>query len=465
MTSDLSLMTAAEMTRAFRRRSLSPVEVVHAIYLRIRKLDPKLRIFAHLDEGQATAAAQASEARYRKSAPLSAIDGVPATVKDLLLVRGWPTLRGSTLIKRTQSWTEDAPSVARLREAGAVLIGKTTTPEFGWKGVTDSKLIGITRNPWNLERTSGGSSGGAAVAAALGMGVFHLGTDGGGSIRIPASFTGIFGLKPSFGRVPAYPASPFAAVAHTGPMARTATDAAQLLTIIARPDMRDPYALPYDGRDWTIGLNEGVAGMRIGYAKTINGVTVEPGVAAAVEAAIAQFQALGAEIELVELSLPGVAEVFAKHWLSGTAALRDTFDRAQWQEAVDPGLQAMAEGGSKFSAIDYIAAVKARDGYAITVNALFEHVDLLLTPTMPITAFEAGRDTPATGAYANWPGWSPFSHPFNLTKHPAASIPCGFVDGLPVGLQLVGPSFRDDVVLRAARAFESLVPITLPPQT
>ena len=465
MTSDPSLMTAADLTRAYRRRSLSPVEVVRWVYSRIRKHDPKMKIFVHLDEVQAIAAAQASEARYRKAAWLSPVDGVPATVKDLLLVRGWPTLRGSTLIKRNQSWDEDAPSVARLREAGAVLIGKTTTPEFGWKGVTDSRLMGITRNPWDLERTSGGSSGGAAVAAALGMGVFHLGTDGGGSIRIPASFTGIFGLKPSFGRVPAYPASPFAAVAHVGPMARTVTDAAELLTVIARPDMRDPYALPYDGRDWTIGLNEGVAGLRIGYAKTINGAAVEPGVAAAVDAATAQFQALGAEIELVELSLPGVAEVFAKHWLCATAALRDTFDLAQWRDEVDPGLQAMAEAGSKFSASDYIAAAKARDGCAVTVNALFEHVDLLLTPTMPITAFEAGRDTPASGAYANWPGWSPFSHPFNLSKHPAASIPCGFVDGLPVGLQLVGPSFRDDVVLRAARAYESLVPITLPTMT
>ncbi|MEI9982003.1 MAG: amidase [Aliidongia sp.] len=462
MTIDPALMNVSALTAAYRNGSLSPVETTRAVFDRIRGLDGRTNAFCHLDEAGALAAARESEARYRQGKWLSPVDGVPATVKDLILARGWPTLRGSKLVGRDQAWDEDAPVTARLREAGAVLIGKTTTPEFGWKGVTDSPLTGVTRNPWNPERTCGGSSGGAAVAAALGLGALHLGTDGGGSIRIPAGFTGIFGLKPSFGRVPAYPASPFAAVAHVGPMTRCVADAAQMLNILARPDNRDGQALPYDGRDWTIGLDDGVAGWRIGFARTINDEAVDPAVAAVVETAVARFAELGAHVEDFTLSLPGIAEIFGKHWLSGAAALLDGFTPEQ-RLAIDPGLQAMAEAGRKFSAADYVNAAKARDGHTITVNRLFERYDLILTPTLPITAFEAGRDTPASGPYAGWPGWTPLSHPFNLTRHPAASMPCGFAQGLPVGLQLVGPSHRDDVVLRAARAFESLMPIALPP--
>jgi aspartyl-tRNA(Asn)/glutamyl-tRNA(Gln) amidotransferase subunit A len=462
MTTDPALMSAAELSRRYRRRELSPVEVAQAVFDRIGRLDGRTNAFCHLDSAGALEAARASEVRYRQGSWLSPIDGVPATVKDLILARGWPTLRGSTLIARDQLWDADAPATARLREAGAVLIGKTTTPEFGWKAVTDSPLTGVTRNPWDLQRTSGGSSGGAAVAAALGMGALHLGTDGGGSIRVPAAFTGVFGLKPSFGRVPAYPASPFAAVAHLGPLTRTVTDAARMLTILARPDRRDGYALPHDGRDWAIGLEEGVAGWRIGFARTINDEAVEPAIAALIEAAAGRFEELGAHVEPFELTLPGVAQSFSCHWLSGAAALLDGFT-AEQQRAIDPGLQAMAAVGRGFSATDYLAAVKAREAYAIAVNLLFERFDLILTPSVPIPAFEAGRDRPERGPYAGWPGWTPFSHPFNLTRHPAASIPCGSVEGLPAGLQLVGPSFRDDVVLRAARAFETLMPIALPP--
>jgi aspartyl-tRNA(Asn)/glutamyl-tRNA(Gln) amidotransferase subunit A len=461
MTIDPALMSTADLTRHYRKRTLSPVEVTKAVLDRIRRLDGKTNAFCHLDPDGALRDARAAEARYAEGTALSPVDGVPATIKDLILTRGWPTLRGSTLVARDQCWDQDAPATARLREAGAVLIGKTTTPEFGWKAVTDSQLTGITRNPWNLERTCGGSSGGAAVAAALGLGVLHLGTDGGGSIRIPAAFTGVFGLKPSFGRIAAYPSSPFAAVAHLGPLTRTVTDAARMLTILARPDPRDSYALPPDGRDWTIGLEDGVAGWRIGFAATINDEAVEPGIAAAVAAAAMHFEELGAHVEPFEFSLPGTPQAFHTHWLAGAAALFDNFTPEQ-RQAIDPGLQAMAEAGRKIAATDYLAAVKAREAYALAVNRLFERFDLILTPSVPITAFEAGRNTPADGPYAGWPNWTPFSHPFNLTRHPAASIPCGLVGGLPAGLQLIGPSFRDDIVLRAARAYESVKPIVLP---
>jgi aspartyl-tRNA(Asn)/glutamyl-tRNA(Gln) amidotransferase subunit A len=387
---------------------------------------------------------------------------VPTTIKDLVLTKGWPTLRGSTTVDRAQNWTEDAPSTARLREHGAVFLGKTTTPEFGWKGVTDSALTGITRNPWDVDRTPGGSSGGAAVAAAAGMGALHIGTDGGGSIRIPASFTGIFGLKPSYGRVPAYPSSPFSAVAHIGPMTRSVTDAALMLTVIAEPDPRDANGLPHDGRDWTIGLDNGVRGLRVAYAPTLNRQPVEDGVASRVAEAAARFADSGAKVEQIELDMPEVDEVFAAHWFAPAATLLAGIPAAQ-RDKIDSGLRAVAAEGAKLSAAQYIARGRQRETFAIAINHLFETYDVLLMPTMPIVAFGAGRDAPEDGPYAGWTSWTPFTYPFNLTRHPAASMPCGLANGMPVGLQIIGPMYREDLVLRAARAFESTLPIRLPP--
>jgi aspartyl-tRNA(Asn)/glutamyl-tRNA(Gln) amidotransferase subunit A len=461
MSEEIALMSATELVAAYRTRRLSPVEATRAALDRIHALNDRVNAFCLVDEDGALAQARAAEARWQAGRPQGLVDGVPTSVKDILLTVGWPTLRGSTLVKRDQPWIEDAPSVARLKEHGAVLLGKTTTPEFGWKGVTDSALTGITRNPWNLERTPGGSSGGAAVAAALGMGALHIGTDGGGSIRIPAGFTGIYGLKASYGRVPAYPPSPFNPVAHVGPMTRTVADTALMLNVLAEPDARDANGLPPAGRDWRIGLDGGVARWRIAYAATINGEPVEPEVAARVAEAVARLEALGAEVEPITLAMPDVGEVFAKHWLGGAAALLAQFTADERRE-IDPGLQNYAEIGARYSAVDFLAASKAREAFTVQINRLFETYDLLVTPTLPITAFAAGVNAPDSGPYAGWTNWTPFSYPFNLTRHPAASMPVGFADGLPVGLQLVGPAYREDRVLQASRALEAVLPIALP---
>ncbi len=461
MSDDIALMSATELVAAYRARRLSPVEATRAAYDRIRALDGQVNAFCFLDEEGAIAQARASEARWLAGRPQGLVDGVPTTVKDILLVEGWPTLRGSTLVDRNQPWTEDAPSVARLKEHGAVLLGKTTTPEFGWKGVTDSALTGITRNPWNLERTPGGSSGGAAVAAALGMGALHIGTDGGGSIRIPAAFTGIYGIKASYGRVPAYPPSPFSPVAHVGPMTRTVADAALMLNVLAEPDPRDANGLPPAGRDWRLGLDGGVARWRIAYAETLNGEPVEPEVASRVADAVRQLEALGAEVEPITLTMPDVGDVFAKHWLTGAAALLAQFSTDQ-RSRIDPGLQAYAEIGARYSVIELLNAGKAREGFATQINLLFERYDLLVMPSLPITAFGAGLNAPDSGPYAGWTGWTPFTYPFNLTRHPAASLPVGFADGLPAALQLIGPAYREDKVLQASRALEAALPIALP---
>src|SRR6266550_9505710 len=290
--SEIAFVSAEALAELYRRKALSPVEAAEILFARIEALQPKLNAFCIVDRDGALAAARASEQRWRQGKPLGPLDGVPVTIKDLVLMRGFPTLRGSKLIDPAQDWYEDGPAVARLREAGAVILGKTTTPEFGWKALGDSPLTGITRNPWELSRTPGGSSAGAAAACAAGIGPLHLGSDGAGSIRIPCAFTGIFGLKPSFGRVPAYPLSAMGLLAHIGPMARTVADAALMLTVLSGPDYRDSYALPPEDRDYLDGLKGGIRGWRIAYSPTLGYAQVDPEIAAALAAAAEQFAAL-----------------------------------------------------------------------------------------------------------------------------------------------------------------------------
>jgi aspartyl-tRNA(Asn)/glutamyl-tRNA(Gln) amidotransferase subunit A len=267
-TTDLALASATELVALFRAGKASPVEATQAALARIDKLNPVLNAFCVIEAESALETAKASEARWAKGEPAGPIDGVPTTIKDIVLTKGWPTLRGSKTVDPDQPWEDDAPATARLREAGAVLLGKTTTPEYGWKGVTDSPLTGITRNPWNTDMTPGGSSGGAAAAAVTGMGALHIGTDGGGSVRIPAALTGLFGIKATYGTVPAWPASPFGTLANVGPMTRTVADGAAMLSVLAQPDARDWYALPPLDRDFTQGLDGGVKGLKIAYAPT-----------------------------------------------------------------------------------------------------------------------------------------------------------------------------------------------------
>jgi len=461
MSDELSILTATDLLRGYRRRDFSPLEVTEAILKRIAALDPKLNAFALVDGEGALAAARASTERWAKRRPDGRLDGVPITIKDLVLSKGWPTLRGSKAIDPTQPWPDDAPSVAHLRAENPVILGKTTTPEFGWKGVTDAPLTGITRNPWNLQKTPGGSSGGAAAAAAAGLGALHIGTDGGGSIRIPAGFTGVVGLKPSFARVPAWPASPFGTLAHLGPMARSVADAALMLTVMAQPDARDWYQPPYPCQDFRHGLEDGVGGLRIAYARTLAGATVDPEVEALVAAAAHRFRDLGAVVEEVAPDLPDSHAVFRILWFAGAANLLRAFTPEQ-QALMDPGLREIAAEGARIDLLDYLAAQKAREAMGQTMKAFHRRYDLLLLPSLPIVAFEAGREfLPGQG---RWTDWTPFSYPFNLTQQPAISVPAGLSQaGLPVGLQIVGPQHDDALVLRAAAAYEaSAGPFPLP---
>ncbi|HEX5092902.1 MAG TPA: amidase [Burkholderiales bacterium] len=462
MKTDLCDLTATELLDAYRAKRVSPVEATRAALERIAKLNPILNCFNVVDERSALAAARASEARWRSGTPLGLLDGVPTSIKDLLLTRGWPTRRGSKTVDPKGPWRDDAPAVARLREHGAVLLGKTTTPEFGWKGVTDSPLTGITRNPWDPSKTPGGSSGGGAAAVASGMGALTVGTDGGGSIRIPCGFTGLFGLKPTFGRVPAWPLSPFGTVAHVGPMTRSVADAALMMNVLSLPDVRDWHALPYDPRDYRVGLEDGVRGLRIAYSPSLGYARVDREVAALVKKAVHVFESLGAQVEEQDPEFEDQQLTFTLHWFPGAAYVVGSIPEAK-RKLMDPGLLEVARAGEKYGVREIQDAALRRGALGVHMHRFHEKYDLLLTPTLPLPAFEAGKEVDDVVRERRWTDWTPFSYPFNLTQQPAATVPCGLTrDGLPAGLQIVGPKYADALVLRAARAYESAQPIALP---
>ncbi|WP_406722785.1 amidase [Streptomyces althioticus] len=450
--SELTELTAARLVDGYRKGEFGPVEVTRAALRRAEEIQPEVNAFVRLLADDALERAAASEERWRRGEQLGPLDGVPVTVKDILLLRGAPTLKGSRTVDPAGRWDEDAPSVARLRERGVVFLGKTTTPEFGWKGVTDSPLSGVTRNPHDPSRTAGGSSGGAAAAVALGAGPLALGTDGGGSVRIPAAFCGIFALKPTYGRVPLYPASAFGTLAHVGPMTRDAADAALLMDAIAAPDSRDWSGLPPAPGPFSEALGGGVRGLRVAFSPSLGGqVRVDPGVAAVVRRAVERLAGLGAYVEETDPDLADPVEAFHTLWFAGAARVTQALGREQ-RERLDPGLREICREGGRLSALDYLAAVDVRMDLGRRMGRFHDAYDLLVTPTLPVTAFEAGAEVPRGSGHRRWTGWTPFTYPFNMTQQPAASVPVGLADGLPVGLQLVAARHRDDVVLRAAHA-------------
>ena len=459
---DIGAMTAVELTRLFAQGSLSPVEAAQAALERIARFNPAVNAYCHVDEGGAMTAARAAEARWRAKRPLSAIDGVPSSIKDLTLAAGMPTRKGSRTINSPSAGVVDAPFSQRMREAGAVLLGKTTTPEFGWKGVTDSPLAGITRNPWDVTRTAGGSSGGAAAAAALNMGVLHQGSDAGGSIRIPCGFCGVFGMKPTFGWVPQWPASAMTTLSHLGPVSRTVADSALMLNVVARPDDRDWYQGAGFPADWMDGLDAPLAGVRIAYSRTLGYISVRPDILARTDEAVAALAALGASVEETDPGFDDPIEGFNALWFAGAAKLVDSIP-ADKRGLMDPGLLAIAEAGRTQSILNYMRATNLRAALGETMAAFHRGYDLLVTPGLPITAFEAGRNAPDGDPNGNWVQWTPFTYPFNMTQQPTAAVPCGFADdGLPVSLQIVAAKYQDQRVMQAAFALERALPPVFP---
>ncbi len=453
------LLSAEDLLAHYATGALSPVDVLQAIAERIARRNPELNAFVVLNPRALDAAAE-SAARWRAGRPIGLLDGVPVTVKDLVDVAGFPTRRGSRLTDPAPV-ADDAPMVLGLKAAGAVVLGKTATTEFGWKSPGDCPLTGITRNPWDPARTPGGSSSGAGAAGAAGFGPLHIGTDAGGSIRIPAAWCGLVGLKPTYGRVPQWPAGAFANVACAGPMTRTVRDAALMLSALARFDARDPFCLPDDPRDWRDGIEAGVAGLRIG-------VLSQPGFdapldadgIAAVERAAALLADAGAEVEAVAPALPDTRLVFARVWGAALARLVASFPEDR-RALLDPGLLVVAANMGGMTAAEMLEADALRAAAGHVMGRLHQRFDLVLCPTVP--AGPPLADVPTENPVeALWTEWAPWTFAFNLTRQPAISVPMGLrADGLPGSVQFVAAQYRDDLVLRAARAVEMTEPFPL----
>ena len=460
MSDPLCWLPATELARLIRLKKISPVEVTEAVLSRIERVNPRLNAFCTLTAELARRGAKEAEIAVMKNEPLPSLHGVPVSIKDLIFTRGVRTTGGSRIYEDFVP-ADDAVAVERLKAAGAILLGKTNTPEFGHKAVTENPLFGTTRNPWNPDRTPGGSSGGAAAAVAAGLGPLALGTDGGGSIRIPAAFSGIYGFKPSFGRVPQPPGFPgWPTLSHTGPLTRTVRDAALMLDVVAGPDERDRDSLPPESGSYLGACDEAVKGLSVAWSPDLGYAVVDPEVARISEDAAAVFETLGCHVELVNPGWESAEEIFGTLVAAETYA--DLADRlGVWRDRMDPTLVRFLERGAGIATVDYIRATRRRAAYWQEVQAFLARFDLLLTPTVAVPPFGIGIVWPReiAGQRVSPLGWMPFTYPFNLTGQPAASVPAGFTsEGLPVGLQIVGRRFADRTVLAASHAFEAARP-------
>lgn len=456
---DLNFASIEQLAELVRSKQISPIELMDHTLARIDALNPRLNAVVQLDAETATAQARAQTERLAAGQDLGPLGGIPAGIKDLENARGFITTQGSPLYAKDPPAAFDDVHVERLKAAGAIVIGKTNTPEFGLIPFTDNEVFGVTRNPWNLERTPGGSSGGAAAALASGMLPLATASDGGGSIRIPASYTGLFGHKPSFGRVPIAPRRHDAWMDTSvfGPLTRTVNDAALLMDVIAGPDDRDRNTLPAEARSYRERLAEPLPPLRIAFNRTLGVTRLQTDVEREVEAAVGVFRELGHEVEEDHGTIPESGRFWndVASWNNVATNWHDfTTRHDEYGEIaiamLDHGLGLDAERMGKF--------LEVRAEINDWTARLFANYDLLLTPTLPTEAFAAAGPVPRE-LYGERFVPIAMTYPFNFTGHPAASVPAGLTDaGLPCGLQIVGPRFRDDRVLQASLAYEHLRP-------
>ena len=459
MARDLAYAAASQLVAGFRAKRFSPLEVLQAVLARIEAQQPRLNAYQLIDAAAARRSARASTARWAKGKPRGLLDGVPVAIKDVTETKGWPTLNGSLAIDRKGPWREDAIVVERFRAHGAVLVGKTTTPEFAWSGRTQSKLAGVTRNPWNLAWTPCGSSGGSGAAVAAGMAAIATGTDSGGSVRGPASFCSLVGLKPTFGRVPVWPASPMMMMEHCGPLTRTVHDCALAMSVMAGYDPRDGYALAEPAPDMLSRLEGGVRGLKIAFSPDLGFVRVDPEVRRVVAGSRRVFADLGARVTRVKHVMDNPTRAADAIGNALAALLAHRLGRRR-SRLTEPDLLKCVVGGAKIDAVSLLDAESARRDLRAQMAAFHTRYDLLIMPTMCAAPFALKRDDPPGWTGKSAGRWMATTFAFDLTGQPAISVPCGFTrDGGPVGLQIVGPYGSDALVLRAARAFEKAHPI------
>ncbi|MEI8057425.1 MAG: amidase [Actinomycetes bacterium] len=442
------------LSAGFASGDLSPVEVTQACLDQISAQDGLLRAFTRIDPEGSLASARASEQRWRSGDSLGPLDGVPTSIKDLVMVKGWATLKGSPHIDPAELATESSPVTQSLLDAGVVLVGKTTTPESGWKGLTDSPISDITRNPWDSALTAGGSSGGAAVAAATGMAVLNVGTDGGGSIRIPAGLCGVFGIKPTQALIPLYPPGVSGLLSHLGPITRTVRDTAHMMSVIARPSPREIYPTQRDNTSWIDEIDDGIAGLRVAYSPRYGDADVDPQIAAAVERTVNLMADLGAIVERAEPNMPPTRDAFLTLWDAAIGRALTGVPESDWHKS-DPGLVETHIRGMRISAQQFLDADAVRAQATLAINDLLSRYDVLVSPQLPLVAFPVGSDVADPTTQTHWVDWTPFTYPINMTRHPAATVPVGLSrEGLPMALQIVGAHFADRQVLRVARTLE-----------
>lgn len=460
---ELCFTPATELAAAIRSRRLSPVEIVDAILGRMEALNPRLNAYLTVDAAGARAAARQAEAAVMRGEAQGALTGLPVSIKDLEPTAGLRCTYGSKFFEHAIAEIDGAVS-GRVRAAGGIILGKTNTSHYGYKDMCDNLLGPPCRNPWNLQRTSGASSGGAAAAVAAGLGPLAHGSDGAGSIRIPAALCGVFGLKPSFGRVPNWPNADFwAARSHNGPITRTVADAALLLGVMAGPDARDPTSIDCAPDDYLAAVAhplEALRGRRIAWSVDFGYAPVDQEVRRLTTAAAERFQEFGCHVETITPDWEDPREIAATAWHVSYAA-RNAERYEQRPEWFEPTLAEMIEAGRRVSGVQLGKAMLARTAFYERVHRVMAEYDFLLTPQMPVGAWSVERGpaeidgipTPSMFDRLN------FTFPFNLTGHPAASVPCGFTsEGLPVALQIVGRWHADTAVLQAAAAYEQAAP-------
>jgi len=458
----------AQIARKIRSMRLTAEELVGRSLEAIKAKNQSVNAFSDVYGEEALAAARACDRDAAAGRWRGPLHGVPIGVKDLFLTEGRRTARGSAAFRDFVP-DRSAPIVERVEAAGAIIVGKTTTTELGWSGSSVSELYGPTRNPWNTRLTSGGSSSGSAAAIAAGMVPCALGSDGGGSVRIPASFCGVFAMKGSLARIPTYPWSATEMLSHAGPMTRTAEDSALLFNLLKGPDPRDHNALPDDGLDY-LGDRVDPAGLKIAYAASLFGVEVDPEVDRVIADSVETIgDAIGSTPVEVEPGWQDPIRIFETLWVAGRGqAYGRPGSNADANAGGDfgSGFQALIEASRDYSLADYLDAMKARAQFAASVHGFFEDYDLLLLPTVPILPFAAELEAPPDCAGGSevlrWTSWTPFTYPFNLSGNPAASLPVGFSSsGLPIGLQVVGRRHADLDVLSFCRALEATFPCQL----
>ena len=452
-----------ELRSLYGSGAVSPVEVAISAIEHAESVNSRINALALLDRPRALIAAERSHRRWRAGTPLGYLDGMPLTIKEFAAVEGWPTRRGSAV-----TTGEPVPTstvfAERLLGAGITPLGKTRAPEFNWKGVTDSPAFGVTRNPWNTNLTPGGSSGGCSAAVSAGIVRVSLGSDAGGSIRIPAAFTGLLGLKPSFGRIPASPIpSAFSQVVNTGPIAAGIHDLAEVMQVISGPSGRDWTSFTGSTLDWVAALSLPITALRIGVLASARWAEADPEVKAGMDLVVKLFEGGGLQVVEVDFDVAAASEVGAIFYRIGCAAAIRSVPLAQ-RHLLDKDLIEYADGLDAVPLTDYLAACGRRDEYANRLAMLFESVDVLALPTVPILPFEANRMVPAGWHSNDWMSWNPYTPAFNIAQVPALSYPVWpDSSALPVGIQLVAPRHCDDRLVAIGAWLEPFIPVRLSP--